>query len=279
MSPFPPILVTGGTGTLGRQVIARLTGSGLRARALSRHARDSTELVEHVTADLDTGEGVEAALQGVLLVIHCAGGRIGDDRKAATLVAAARQAGVQHLVNISVVGADRVPVTSRVDRTMFGYFASKLAAEAVVAESGIPWTTLRATQFHELILTTVRAMARLPVVPVPQARFQPVAGAEVAERLVELALGEPAGLAPDIAGPRIHPLRELVRSYAQARGLRRVVLPLRIPGAAARAVRSGANLAPDRAVGRETWETFLAAQDLGGVRRRVTPSSAGAATG
>ena len=278
-SPFPPILVTGGTGTLGRAVIAQLTSRGLRARALSRHAHDDTELVEYVTGDLDTGEGVKAAVHGVLLVIHCAGARVGDERKAATLVAAARAAGVQHLVNISVVGADRVPVKSRIDRSLFGYFGSKRAAEKVIEDSGIPWTTLRATQFHELILATAGAMAKLPVVPVPVARFQPVAGAEVAERLVELALGEPAGLAADIAGPRIYTLRELVHSYAQARGLRRVLVPMRMPGAAARAVRAGANLAPDRAVGRETWETFLAEQDLGSVRRHATPSSAGAATG
>ena len=278
-SPFPPILVTGGTGTLGRTVIAQLSSRGLRARALSRHTRADTELVEYVTGDLDTGEGVDAAVHGVLLVIHCAGARVGDERKAATLVEAARAAGVQHLVNISVVGADRVPVKSRIDRSLFGYFGSKRAAEKVIEDSGIPWTTLRATQFHELILATTRAMAKLPLVPVPVARFQPIAGAVVAERLVELALGEPAGLAPDIAGPRIYTLRELVRSYAQARGLHRVLLPMRMPGAAARAVRAGANLAPDRAIGRETWETFLAAQDLGGVRRHPTPSSAGAATG
>ena len=278
-SPFPPILVTGGTGTLGREVIAQLTSKGLRARSLSRHTRDDTDLVEYVTGDLDTGEGVAAAVNGVLLVIHCAGARVGDDRKASTLVAAARPAGVQHLVNISVVGADRVPVTSRIDRALFGYFASKRAAEHVIEDSGLPWTTLRAAQFHELILGTVRAMAKLPVVPVPVASFQPIAGAEVAERLVELALGEPAGLAADVAGPRIYPLHELVRSYARARGARRVMLPMRMPGAAARAVRAGANLAPDRAIGRTTWETFLAEQDLGGVRRHVTPSSAGAATG
>lgn len=278
-SPFPPILVTGGTGTLGRAVLSQLTCRGLRARALSRHPRDDTELVEYVTGDLDTGAGVEPAVSGVLLVIHCAGARVGDDRKAATLVAAARPAGVQHLVNISVVGADRVPVKSRIDRALFGYFASKRAAEQVIEDSGLPWTTLRATQFHELILGTVRAMAKLPVVPVPVASFQPIACVEVAERLVELALGEPAGLAADIAGPRIYPLRELVRSYAQARGVRRLLLPMRMPGAAARAVRSGANLAPDRALGHATWETFLAEQDLGAAQRRAAPSSVGAATG
>src|SRR4030095_5389872 len=83
------------------------------------------------------------------------------------LVRAASRAGAPHLVYISVVGADRVPIASAVDRAMFGYYGSKLASERIVTESGLPWTTLRATQFHDLILTMARALAKLPVVVVP----------------------------------------------------------------------------------------------------------------
>ena len=141
---------------------------------------------------------------------------------------------------------------------MFGYFASKLAAEQIVADSGLPWTTLRATQFHESMLLLVQQMARLPVIPVPARwRFQPVDAGEVADRLVELALGTPAGLVPDMGGPRVYEMAELVRSYLQARGKRRPILPIWLPGKAARAFRAGANLAPDRAVaaghGRTSW--------------------------
>jgi uncharacterized protein YbjT (DUF2867 family) len=162
-------------------------------------------------------------------------------------------------VYISVVGADRIPVVSRIDRAMFGYFASKLAAKRLVADAGLPWTTLRATQFHDLILTTARQMARLPVIPVPAGfQFQPVDAGEVAVRLVELALGTPAGLVPDLAGPRVYGMAELVRSYLRARRKHRPIVPVRVPGKAARAFRAGANLAPDRAVGRRTWEEFLA---------------------
>jgi uncharacterized protein YbjT (DUF2867 family) len=130
-----------------------------------------------------------------------------------------------------------------------------------VAGSGLPWTTLRATQFHDLTLTTVRAMAKLPVIPVPSGwRFQPVDTGEVADRLVELALGAPAGLVPDLGGPRVYEMAELVRSYLRARGRHRPILPVRVPGKAARAFRSGANLTPDRAVGHRTWEDFLTAR-------------------
>lgn len=256
-------LVTGGTGTLGRLVVPRLRDAGRTVRVFSRHSReagDSGERIEYVTGDLDTGEGIEAAVEGAGIIVHCAGGSKGDEEKARNLVRAASRAGaeVRHLVYISVVGADRIPVVSGVDRAMFGYFASKLAAERVVADSGLPWTTLRATQFHDLILLVARQMAKLPVVPLPAGfRFQPVDAGEVAARLAELALGTPSGLAPDIAGPKVYDAAELLRGYLRASHQHRPIMPVWLPGKAARAVRAGANLAPERAVGRRTWEEFL----------------------
>jgi uncharacterized protein YbjT (DUF2867 family) len=257
----PPILVTGGTGTLGRLVVPRLLDAGHHVRVLSRRARAPGAGVELVTGDLATGEGIDAAVEGAEIIVHCAGGPRGDGDKARHLVGAASRAGVRHLVNISVVGADRVPVTSRIDRAMFGYFASKLAAERAVASSGLPWTTLRATQFHDLLLLTVRQLAKLPVIPVPAGfRFQPVDPAEVAARLVDLALGSPAGLVPDLAGPRVEEMTTLLRTYLRARGKHRPILPVHIPGNAARALRAGANLSPDHPAGHCTWEEFLATQ-------------------
>jgi uncharacterized protein YbjT (DUF2867 family) len=267
-----PILVTGGTGTLGRHVVPRLVEAGHGVRVLSRTSREAEEGIDLVTGDLATGEGIEAALDGAEIIVHCAGTTKGDEDKARHLVEAASRAGTRHLVYISVVGADRVPVESGVDRAMFGYFASKLGAERVVAESGLPWTTLRATQFHDLMLKTVQGMAKLPVIPVPvKLQFQPVDTDEVATRLVELALGRPAGLVPDLAGPKVYGMAELVRGYLRASGKRRMLVPVRLPGKAARAFREGANLAPNRAVGRRTWEEFLA-ERVGGVDSRgLTP--------
>ncbi|HWG60353.1 MAG TPA: NAD(P)H-binding protein [Streptosporangiaceae bacterium] len=253
------ILVTGGTGTLGRLVVARLRDDGYSVRVLSRRARKATDDIEFVAGDLATGEGIEAAVRGAEIVVHCAGTAKGDEDKALNLAKAASQVGSGHLVYISVVGAERIPVVSALDRTMFGYFASKLAAERIVADSGLPWTTMRATQFYDLILTVAEQMAKLPVIPVPSGvSFQPVDTGEVASRLVELALGAPAGLVPDIAGPRVYSMNDLLRGYLQAHRMRRLLVPVRLPGKAARAVRAGANLAPQRAVGVRTWEDFLA---------------------
>jgi len=253
------ILVTGGTGTLGRLVFSRLRDAGRKVRVLSRRSREAGEGIQFVTGDLATGEGIEAAVEGAEIIVHCAGSSKGDEDKAQNLVRAASRAGAPHLVYISVVGADRIPVVSRVDRAMFGYFASKLAAERAVADSGLPWTTLRATQFHDLILTVARQMARLPVIPVPSGfRVQPVDADEVAARLAELALGTPSGLVPDMAGPKVYSAAGLLRGYLRASNKRRPIIPVWLPGKAARAFRAGANLAPGRAVGRRTWEEFIA---------------------
>ncbi len=258
----PPILVTGGSGTLGRQVVDRLRERGRPVRVLSRGKRPIQPAagVEHVVADLSTGAGVGPALGGVRTVVHLAGAQAGDDVKARHLVDASRAAGVGHVVFISVVGADRVPQDGRIDRSAFGYFGSKRAAELVIQDSGLPWTTLRATQFFDLTLATVRALAKLPIVPVPSGlRFQPVDSGEVADRLVELATAEPAGLVPDLAGPRIYGFADLVWIYLRAAGRRRLLIPLHVPGSAAAAIRGGALLAPERAVGRRTWEDFVGA--------------------
>jgi uncharacterized protein YbjT (DUF2867 family) len=254
------VLVTGGTGTLGRLVIPQLRDAGYDVRVLSRHSHDA-EGIEYVIGDLATAEGIETAVSGTEVIVHCAGTRTGDDDMTRHLVSAASRAGTRHLVFISVVGADRIPVTSWIDRAMFGYFTSKLAAERIVADSGLPWTILRATQFQESLLLLVQKMAKLPVTPVPAGwRFQPIGAGEVANQLVALALGPPSGLVPDIAGPRAYEMTELVRAYLEASGQRRLVVPVWTPGKAARAVRAGANLALDRAVGRRTWEDVLAAR-------------------
>ncbi|MET0865733.1 MAG: NAD(P)H-binding protein [Nakamurella sp.] len=270
-----PILVTGGTGTLGRLVVEQLIDAGRTVRVLSRNPHDNVAGVEYVVGTLGTADGrgagagagdgvghddgIDAAVDGINTVIHCAGSSKGDADKARTLVRAATAAGVSHLVYISVVGADRIPVVSRLDRAMFGYFESKLAAEQIVADSGIPFTTLRATQFHDLVLTAMQAMTKMPVVPAPVGfRLQPVDAGDVATRLTELALGQPAGLVPDLGGPRTYQFGDLVRGYLQATHRRRMILPLPMPGKAAAAFRAGGNLAPDHADGRRTWEEFLA---------------------
>jgi uncharacterized protein YbjT (DUF2867 family) len=252
-----PILVTGGTGTLGRPLLAELAGAGAPLRVLSRRPRPRPggPPVEWVTGDLATGRGLGEAVRGVGVVVHCATNPIRprrvDVEGTRRLLAAARAAGSPHLAYVSIVGIDRVP---------FRYYRAKLAAERLVQAAGLPWTVLRATQFHDLLHLGLAALARLPVLPLPRGwRFQPVDTGEVAGRLAALALGEPAGRVPDLGGPQVLAVEELARGYLQAAGRRRPLLPLPVPGAAARGFRAAGH-----ADGRRTWAEFLAARYRGG---------------
>ncbi|QRP46603.1 SDR family oxidoreductase [Amycolatopsis sp. FDAARGOS 1241] len=242
------ILVTGGTGTLGSLVTPLLRDAKLRV--LSRTGHEPADGIEYFACDLTRGEGLEPAVDGVDVVLHLAGGPKGDDVATENLVRAARRAGVGHFAFISVIAADRVPL---------GYFRRKHAAEEAVIASGLPWTVLRAAQFHGFCLDAVRAVAKLPLVPVPGMRFQPVDARDVAARLADLTLGAPAGRVPDLAGPRVYEMRELVDDYLRANGKRRPKLPIRLPGKAGRAYRAGANLNLDAQTGTRTWESYLAA--------------------
>ncbi|CAM3391305.1 SDR family oxidoreductase [Kibdelosporangium persicum] len=249
------ILLTGGTGTLGRHVTPLLLEAGQKVRILSRNAQPAQDGVEYVTGDLLAGTGITEALDGVSTILHLAGSTKGDDIATRNLMAAAKD--VQHVVFISVIGADRVPLA---------WLRSQLDAEQAIRDSGVPWTILRAAQFHDLVLKMVTAMAKLPVVPAPGMRLQPVDARDVAARLVELTLGQPAGLVPELAGPREYEMRELITGYLGAAGKRRPKLPVRIPGKAGKAYRAGDNLTLDGPRGTRTWEDFLAERVQGSSR-------------
>ncbi|MFD3415084.1 SDR family oxidoreductase [Streptomyces cyaneofuscatus] len=238
------ILVTGATGTLGRQVAERLRTEGADVRGLSR--RSPTYAV-----DLRDGKGLDAAVDGVDTIVHCASSpRGGDDRAAGCLIEAAQRAGVPHLVYISIVGADRVPLR---------YYTAKRQVERMIEDSGVGATIQRTTQFHDLVLSVVSGAAKLPVLPVPAGvSVQPVDSGEVADRLAALALGAPAGRVPDLGGPEVREFSGLAGAYLRATGRRRRVVPVRLAGKAYAGFRSGGHLSPEHAVGTVTFEEFLA---------------------
>ena len=249
------VLVTGGTGVLGRQVVERLGRAGVGIRVLSRSGRPGT-----YEGNLLTGAGLERALRGVDAVIHCASNpfrRMRETEVGGTgrLVRAAARAGVSHVVYISIVGVDRAP--------SYPYYRAKLDTEGVVANSPVPHTILRATQFYDLVLPVVRLLERSPVLIVPGGLpGQPMDAGEVADRLVELSLAGPSGRVPDIGGPEVRTLTDVVRAYLDATDRRRRIFELPLPGKTARAIRAGALTCPENAYGRMRWEDFL--------RERVT---------
>lgn len=248
------ILVTGGTGTLGTHVVRRLRERGARVRVLSRKSRPAIEGVEYVVGDLAKGIGVDEAVAGANVIVHCASASRGDADATRNLVNAAKAQKPQpHLVYISIVGVSGI---------RFGYFQAKLAAEKIVTNSGLPWTLQRATQFYDYLFSGSQSMTRFPIVPVPKDfRVQPIDPIEVAAKLAELALGPPSGRVPDIGGPEVSTWAEMTRQYLRVIKRRRPVIEVWLP--MMKEIRAGALLVNadagvgSSAYGKTTWEEFL----------------------
>jgi uncharacterized protein YbjT (DUF2867 family) len=166
------------------------------------------------------------------------------------LLAMAREAGIRHVVYVSIVGTEGVA---------YPYYKAKLAAEAVVEENIIPWSILRATQFHTLIETFLEAFSKPPLMAaVPfKWQFQPVDPSEVADRLVDVVVEKPAGRLSDFGGPEVRTFRSLAQSWLKARKLNKRLVPLPLPFKFSRQFASGRLLAPDHKDGKITFEQYL----------------------
>lgn len=236
------ILVTGATSGPGRPTVERLRAAGHDVRALSRTPGDG-----HVVADLATGHGLDAALAGVETVVHLATNRKADLPDTERLLAAASSAGVGHLVFLSIVGVDRIP---------YGYYRDKVASEQAIAGSGIPFTILRATQFHSFpgeILAMFGGRLFLRGVSV-----QPIGVVDVAARLAELATGAPAGRVADLGGPEILDATDILHRLQAAGRAPRRVLSIKLPGAAFAAFAAGHHMPGLPGSGTQTFDELLA---------------------
>lgn len=255
------ILVTGGAGKLGRLVVKQLSEAGYPVRGMSRRASpgDDWPGTEWKSADIVTGEGLAEVVQGMDVVVHLAGkGNWKVDFEGTRhLVDVARAESVSHLVFISIVGVDKVA---------YPLSRAKLASEELIQRSGITWSILRATQFHYLIDIVLQFLTRLPVAAlVPtDLPLQPVAEEEVARRLAEIVQAGPSGRVPDMGGPQVLFTGELAHIWLKQRGMRRAIIPLRLPGKMARALRQGSNICPQQATGTITWEAWLQQHYPGG---------------
>jgi uncharacterized protein YbjT (DUF2867 family) len=249
------VAVVGGTGVLGALVVRELAARGDEVLALSRTPGETLpDGASHRRIDLTTGDGLADGLAGVEVVVNA--GNSGPRNAAPVLVDGTRRllraevaAGVRHHVDVSIVGCDRVPI---------GYYDVKVAQEEAVAAGDVPWSLLRATQFHGLLAWVFESAARGWLSPRGSARLQPVDPTVVAERLAEMAHAAPGGRLPDVAGPQVLTLSELARAWSGAK--RRTLLPLRIPmaGKIGRPVREGALCNPAAASGGPTFERWLA---------------------
>jgi uncharacterized protein YbjT (DUF2867 family) len=255
------VLVTGGTGTLGREVVRAASAAGHRTVTMSRKpAPDASVAPRWATADIVTGEGLAAAVADMDVIIHAASDPRGDpaaDEEGTRRLAAAAGAGrVRHLVFVSIVGIDRIPLP---------YYARKLAAERVLAASGLPCSILRATQFHSFIDFLLRkAATALPLVmPLPAGYLVQSVGLEdVAARLLRAMADGPCGLLPDFGGPERMTARQAARIWQEVRGIGKPLVPFPGFSATARGFRGGHNTlpadTPPENRGQLSWREWLA---------------------
>lgn len=249
------VLVTGGTGALGRDVVKRLLDSGHRARILSRRPSEGDDWVQ---GDIATGAGLERAVKDVDAIIHAASDAISPRKYHATdvlgtrrLLAMAREARVRHVVYISIVGMQGVA---------YPYYKGKLAAEAVMREGIVPWSILRATQFHPLMEFFLDAFSKLPrLAAMPfKWQFQPVDTSEVAARLVDVVTAEPAGMLPDFGGPEVRDFKSLATPWLRLRKPGKRLVNLWLPFKFSNQFAAGRLLCPDHRDGTITFEQYLA---------------------
>jgi uncharacterized protein YbjT (DUF2867 family) len=244
------VLVTGGTGRLGRLVVQQMQSAGHAVRQMSRRGTGPGG----VRGDLATGLDLGTALTSAEVVVHAASDPRGDTWQvdvAGTrrLVQAVDRERLRHLVYVSIVGVDRIP---------YGYYHAKFAAEQVLLASGLPVTLLRITQFHDFVDELLATAKRGPVLPVPMGwRVQPVDVAEAAAHVAGTAAGEATGGVVEYGGPQEESAADLARAWAAARepGTRVVSTP--VPGRLSAAFRDGTALPTSGARGQRTYAEHL----------------------
>jgi uncharacterized protein YbjT (DUF2867 family) len=263
------ILVTGGTGHLGRAIVPRLQAEGHQVRILARRP-GGDPAIEWMQGDLGRADGLSDAVAGVDVVIHAATNSPAAQRGAfrlldfvrsptdvdiegtKALLAAAQDAAVQHFVHVSIVGlreSARVSPYSRV----------KLAAEELVRQSPVPWSIVRATAFYWLLDRLLARMTRRRVVLLPgDVHMEAVDSDDFADFVVAAVADGPGGVREDFVGPETLTMRELAEQYVAARGLKRRIWNAPVPGR----VKAGLEMvstSPHARHGTTTWAEWLAA--------------------
>jgi uncharacterized protein YbjT (DUF2867 family) len=250
------ILVTGGTGNLGHQVVSRLLKHKHGVRIASNEPNPSIQDgSEFIYADIGSGKGISEAVAGVDAIVHLATSvknpQLVDVEGTRKLIETARVHGSPHFMYLSIVG---------VDRTDFLYYKAKYDAERIVENAGLPWTIQRSTQFHNFIVWMLQSLGvdTLPEIEVPSGiRFQPIDVGEAADRLVLLVERGASGRVSEIGGPQVLTIEEATESYLRVRGRKANVRSAPLEGEMYDLFRSDGVLTPGNKTGKTTWEQFL----------------------
>jgi len=243
---------------LGSELAPRLVKAGYAVRVMSRLPRLMGRFadVEWAQADLETGAGIAEAVEDIDIIVNSASSAGANTHQvdvvgARQMLERARAAGVSHVVHVSIVGIDRLASNP--------YYQQKLEAEQVIAQSGLPWTTLRITQFHSFI----ESRYLIPDVRPPQAvlptdfLFQSIDVGEAAECLAVVTALRPAGQLLQVGGPEVLRLGDMARVWMEARGMQHPIVDRPLTDALAEGRRAGYGNCPANRYGSTTWTDWV----------------------
>ncbi|CAF1191509.1 unnamed protein product [Adineta ricciae] len=261
------ILVTGGTGVLGRAVTKLFTSNqtnfviASRDRNFKNYDKENVNINfkgQWVQMDLVKSKGINQSLgKDIDTILHLASmnlekvnGHLGDIVLTKNLIDSDDKRQIKHLVYISIVGIDKIP---------FPYYRAKLQCEQLIKTSGIPYTILRATQFHDFVDAIVSKLLNLPIPIVPKKlKVQPIQIEAVAEELNKIAKGSPSNQIYDLGGQKIYTFKEIAASLMKARHENKMVVNLPIVGGVMKAFARGECTCDNRSSSSNTWEEYLA---------------------
>ncbi len=250
------ILVTGGTGALGRDIVARLAQTSHTIRITSRQAKPTEAKMEWSQVDFETQTDFSDTLRDVDVIVHCMSNSMRSEKAdvlgTQRFLADVRRTTIKNFIYISIVGADRIP---------YSYYQHKVMIEKAVQESGVPYSIVRAAQFHgflDMLLNLTKNLWWLPILPLPMNwQFQTIDTREVAAYLMPFIDGSATGKIDNVAGPQVMHLGDMARAWQAAQGLHKPQVHLPIPGGMAQGFVKGENTAPDKAYGSITWADYL----------------------
>jgi len=250
------ILVTGGTGTLGKVVVNKLVGQNYKVSVLS--SKENIKLpngIDLFTGNLETGDGLHKAIKDAEVIIHCASNSKnfrGVDIIGTKNLLKAISNEIHHLIYISIVG---------IDKSDFPYYVAKLEVEEMIQKSKIPHSIQRTTQFHNLVLFLIKSfrMENSSSISVPAGmKFQTIDVRDVAEKLVSLVRVNPRGQLPALGGPQVLDIEDMTKIYLRSIKKEDIKINLQqIENELFNVFKTGINLCPQNVRGKITWENFL----------------------
>lgn len=248
---MPEILITGGTGLLGKSVCALFDRDHI-PYVIATHNRQHLN-DNRIFIDLSTGEGIKQAVIGKKIILHLASDKKRPKNDISGTAALLREIQAleekPHLIYISIVGIDRLPLP---------YFKEKWQTEQAIINAAVPYSILRATQFHEYVEDLLQQFLKWPLGILPKkVPIQPIDVSTVAKALYMMVKEPPSGMIKDLGGPQVFPFIDAANSWLKKNNKRRWLLNFPLWGVAGRNLNNGALTCKEKNDQSVTWNDWL----------------------